>query len=111
MNFAFINSISRSDAPQLLRSITSTSIESNTNFIHVCAANAGSQPLTFEWRIEGQAIKSSERHVIDDSEQHSLLSIKKVQLAEAGNYTCVVKNAFGSDSYTFSLQVKGICEF
>lgn len=73
----------------------------------MCAANAGSQPLRFEWRKSGLVLKSSDRHVIDDSEQHSLLSIKKVQPNEAGNYTCVVNNVFGSDSYTFSLQVKG----
>jgi len=38
-------------------------------------------------------------------EDNSVLSINDIKSENAGNYTCSVRNAFGSDSYTIRLEV------
>ena len=40
-------------------------------------------------------------------EEDSTLSIRSTKESDAGNYTCIAKNAFGSDSFTTRLFIQG----
>ena len=45
---------------------------------------------------------------IEISDVSSTLKINKIDLNDVGNYTCVAKNTFGSDSQTVFLNIKGM---
>ena len=47
----------------------------------------GSQPLSYQWRLEGNALSGA---------TGSVLNLSNVQLTDAGNYSVVVTNAFGT---------------
>ena len=47
----------------------------------------------------------------ESSEVLSTLKINKIDLNDVGNYTCVAKNTFGSDSQAVYLNIKGIIHF
>ena len=75
----------------------------------LCAVEEGSEPLFFEWFRNGQSIKSGPdvKYRIENSEMSSTFSIKSVERHDAGNYSCLVKNAVGTDSQNMLLNVKG----
>ncbi|KAH6928080.1 hypothetical protein HPB50_011607 [Hyalomma asiaticum] len=72
----------------------------------MCATTAGDQPLTFAWLKDGKPLHQSAKINIASSPQFSTLSIQKLNLGDAGNYTCAVSNAQGTVSYTDALEVK-----
>jgi len=75
----------------------------------LCSVEEGSLPLFFEWSRNGQLIKSSPdvNYKIDNFDRFSTLIIPKIDRKDAGNYTCVVRNAFGTDSQSSLLSIKG----
>ena len=79
----------------------------NSSFVILCQAQVGSVPLFFDWFKNGQSIKSNHKYQIDYSKKYSTLNIEKMSREDAGNYTCKVKNAHGSDSLNVQLNVKG----
>ena len=74
-----------------------------------CTVEEGTPPLFYEWAKNGKIIKSSPdvNYKIENSDMFSTLSIKKLSRSDTGNYTCSVKNSFGSDSKSFVLSIKG----
>ena len=72
-----------------------------------CLVSSGSPPYKFEWIKDGLVISSNERTSIGEFEGVSTLVIKETSIEDAGNYTCIAKNAFGSDSFTAKLTLKG----
>jgi hypothetical protein len=48
---------------------------------------------------------------IETSDDLSLFSIKSVERSDSGNYSCVVRNAFGEDFKFSQLSVKGLIYF
>lgn len=85
-------------------------IAENSSFRLFCSTNAGDKPLFFQWTKNGQTLSSSPQtnYKIDNSEEFSYLSIKSVSRSDAGNYSCVVRNAFGEDIKFSQLLVKGL---
>ena len=79
----------------------------NSTFRFTCDSQQGDLPLSFEWTKNGHTIKSSERYLIEIFELSSTLTIKRISKDDAGNYTCKVRNAYGSDSQNVHLNVKG----
>ncbi|KAL3196677.1 hypothetical protein MRX96_045142, partial [Rhipicephalus microplus] len=73
----------------------------------MCATTSGDQPLTFAWLKDGKPLHQSANINIASSPQFSTLSVQKLSLGDAGNYTCAVSNAQGTVSYTDVLEVKG----
>ena len=75
-----------------------------------CAVQSGSSPLFFQWYKNDEILvsNSGSNFRIDTSEEYSNLIITKVQRSDSANYTCVVRNAFGSDSQSVRLNVRGI---
>ncbi|XP_077485795.1 hemicentin-1-like [Amblyomma americanum] len=73
----------------------------------MCATTSGDQPFTFSWLKDGKPLHQSAKISIATSAQFSTLSIEKLDLTDAGNYTCAVNNAHGTVSYTDTLEIKG----
>ena len=82
----------------------------NKKFFIFCYLQQGSKPLTFEWFKDGRLLSSS-RYLIDTSDDVSGLTIERVNTADAGNYSCSVRNRLGSDSQHTFLLVKGLRVF
>ena len=51
--------------------------------------------------------QSNEIQINSLGNKQSILSIEKVISNDSGNYTCKVKNAFGEDTFTSQLIVRG----
>jgi Immunoglobulin I-set domain len=75
-----------------------------------CSVKEGSLPLFFTWHKDNQVIADTNIKILSMSERISTLIIEKVSANDSGNYTCNVRNAFGSDEHTISLIIKGIDE-
>ena len=98
-------------APKLGPVVNSQTQPENSTFAVFCLVQIGSSPLFFEWLKNGKSIKTyRDRQHIENSETLSTLKINKLNREDAGNYSCRVKNAFGSDSLNVLLNVKGKCQ-
>ncbi len=75
-----------------------------------CTVQEGSLPLFFEWSNNGHSIKANPdvNYKIDNFERSSTLTIPKINRKDTGNYTCIVRNAYGTDSQNVLLTVKGM---
>ena len=96
-------------APKLVDVLDKRTQAENSVFQISCAIEQGSQPLFFEWSKNGQSIRPAPdvKYVINNQKLLSTLTIENVARSDAGNYSCLVKNAVGSDSQTVLLNVKG----
>ena len=67
----------------------------------------GAQPFFFEWFKNSQAIRSGQgaRWEIENSKKSSTLNIERISKEDAGNYSCMVKNVYGSDQINVVLTV------
>ncbi|KAL3203379.1 hypothetical protein MRX96_053230 [Rhipicephalus microplus] len=72
----------------------------------MCATTSGDQPFTFSWLKDGRPLQQSAKINVASNPQYSALTIDKLDLKDAGNYTCSVSNARGTVSYTDTLEVK-----
>ncbi len=81
-----------------------------TKFRQFCSIQKGSGPLFFQWTKNEQILSSKPEvnYKIETSDEHSIIIISNVRRSDAGNYSCIVRNAFGTDSQTVSLNVRGI---
>jgi hypothetical protein len=81
-----------------------------TRFQIVCAIERGSPPLFFQWYKNEQILVSNleSNFKIDSSAEYSNFIIAKVHRSDSGNYSCLVRNTFGSDSQSVRLNVRGI---
>ena len=72
-----------------------------------CTINEGTRPIKIEWMKDGIVLQSNDNLKIVGDDEDSVLSIRSTKDADAGNYTCIAKNAFGSDFYTAQVVVRG----
>ncbi|KAH7976679.1 hypothetical protein HPB52_018024 [Rhipicephalus sanguineus] len=72
-----------------------------------CVVKNGSPgPHSISWQKDGSEIESGERvSVSGQSKTSAALRIAAVRPEDVGNYTCVARNSFGSDSFTAPLVV------
>jgi len=75
-----------------------------------CAIEKGSTPLFFQWYKNNQILATNleSNFRIDTTSDNSNLVISKVHRSDSGNYSCIVRNSFGSDSQNVMLNVRGI---
>ncbi|KAL3218121.1 hypothetical protein MRX96_050867 [Rhipicephalus microplus] len=71
-----------------------------------CLVEAGDRPMTFSWLRNGHDASSLANVKIDTHSEVSLLTISPVSASSAGNFTCIVKNKAGFDSFTSLLEVE-----
>ena len=85
------------------------SVNEDAYFSVSCPVERGSQPLFFQWYKNGHLIpkQSNELEILSIGDMQSFLNIKKVTSSDSGNYTCEVKNAFGEETFTSQLIVRG----
>ncbi|XP_076306893.1 cell adhesion molecule Dscam1-like isoform X4 [Tachypleus tridentatus] len=75
-------------------------------FSDMCTLKTGNPPVSFYWLKDEKKLSHDITGVeIRNYEDFSMLVIDKVQLLHAGNYTCVVSNGLGKDTFTAKLVV------
>lgn len=67
----------------------------------------GQAPFTYKWYKNGELIPKSSKE--NSNDKFSTLVIDPIKPNSAGNYTCIVTNAHGSNSYSALLVVR--CEY
>lgn len=71
-----------------------------------CSVSSGTPPFKFEWLKSGLKIINSDHLRIDLGKDYSALVIQNLSLEDNGNYTCMVTNNHGTDSYTATLAIE-----
>ncbi|KAH7976677.1 hypothetical protein HPB52_018022 [Rhipicephalus sanguineus] len=75
--------------------------------IVTCVAQSGTPPLDFQWRHNGRAVPdTASRYAKKLTDRVSTMSIESLSAEYLGNYTCVVSNSAGSDTFTAPLVVE-----
>ncbi|CAG2109696.1 unnamed protein product, partial [Medioppia subpectinata] len=97
--------------PKLGYSVSHKTQTIGSIFHITCSLEEGSLPVFFEWSRNGQTLKSSPdvNYKIENFEMHSTFTIKSIERRDAGNYSCLVNNGFGSDGqslYEFFFSVE-----
>ncbi|OQR76069.1 titin-like [Tropilaelaps mercedesae] len=72
-----------------------------------CGLSTGGE-VTFTWTKEGNVISNrSDRNTIRNDVDSSLLTLRRVNVHDAGQYTCIAKNVISEDRMTANLWVQG----
>lgn len=78
-----------------------------TKVVVSCVAT-GDEPLSFTWSKGGRLLTTGQRITVSIlSANVASLTISQVTAEDIGNYTCVVSNNVGKDSFTSSLVING----
>ncbi|XP_035230448.1 Down syndrome cell adhesion molecule-like protein Dscam2 [Stegodyphus dumicola] len=93
------------DAPKIQKFQFPTKLEVNEKTSVTCMLRRGQPPYVFRWFKDGKEIENGGEITIQTSKFLSTLLVNPVTHAAAGNYTCVVSNSEGKDSYSSSLTV------
>lgn len=66
-------------------------------------------PIHFTWTKNGHSMNTNRNNykIQQLDELTSILSLTRVSLEDAGNYSCIAQNEAGSASHTASLKVMG----
>ncbi|XP_054724338.1 cell adhesion molecule Dscam2-like [Uloborus diversus] len=71
-----------------------------------CTIKSGDRPLQFQWKKDGRDISEISKVEIQTvKDASSILTIESVSSKFSGNYTCIISNSYGSDSFTAALIV------
>lgn len=83
-------------------------LHASQSFTTFCSAFVGSKPLIFEWLKNDVVLRegSVNYNIQSFDDSNSVLKIPSVAKSDAGNYTCRVSNAYGSDTISTKLSVK-----
>lgn len=75
-----------------------------------CILQDGELPVKFQWLFNNNKVENNENGIFINElgPQISNLMITSVDAIHMGNFTCLIKNRAGFDSYTASLEVIGI---
>nr|7Y4X_A Chain A, Down syndrome cell adhesion molecule [Chelicerata]7Y4X_B Chain B, Down syndrome cell adhesion molecule [Chelicerata] len=96
-----------STVPQIKPFYFSTTLQEKQREQITCLAIAGDPPLSFSWTKDGINIDKFSDIIVETPKNfYSVLVILSIQPNHIGNYTCIVKNSVGSDSFTASLILK-----
>lgn len=72
----------------------------------MCIVTSGDLPLELYWLKDGYPLALSVYQKID--EYTLMLSIRKANMVDSGNYTCFAKNKAGESIKSSALRVKGL---
>lgn len=79
-------------------------VNEGSNVKIFCSVVNGDQPIKIQW-AKNRKILSRKTQIIDDST--ILLSLQRVTLEDAGNYTCSARNSAGVARHSSQLKIKG----
>ncbi|KAH8029780.1 hypothetical protein HPB51_004785 [Rhipicephalus microplus] len=92
--------------PKLRSSGFSAELSIGEDAVATCAVKKGTTgPFLLSWNKGGREIQNTDRITVAIKATSAMLSIDSVQVEDVDNYTCVAKNAFGSDTLTLPLLV------
>ncbi|GIY67330.1 titin [Caerostris darwini] len=94
------------DAPEINPFHFPTMVEIHKKASVACILKQGQMPMEFKWLKDNSQLHESKNVKIKILEDASLITIEPVTSMDAGNYTCLVANSFGKDSYTAPLIVE-----
>lgn len=104
----FIFFISKSVLPQIQPfTFGDDAINSGETVSIQCTVLKGDPPLNITWLLNGHPIRRDDGVNVMKMKRFSTLNIDSVQNVHSGNYTCVVENPAGSDSFSTNLNVNG----
>ncbi|XP_075751458.1 cell adhesion molecule Dscam1 isoform X5 [Rhipicephalus microplus] len=72
----------------------------------ICLVSEGTPPFSFSWSKDDRELQTTENVKVKAEPEYSVAFINSVDEKSAGNYTCIVKNIFGFDSYSAYLDVE-----
>ncbi|XP_064487532.1 myopalladin-like [Ornithodoros turicata] len=72
----------------------------------MCSATKGTPPVSFSWSRDGQDLSSTANIRLKSDADFSIAVINPTDESSSGNYTCIVKNIYGFDSYSAYLEVE-----
>lgn len=81
-------------------------VSAGEKVVATCAVKSGVRPLKFKWEKDGSNIEDIPNSFVDVQSDYAVMTIGPATKANVGNYTCIVENAVGKDSYTVSLILK-----
>ncbi len=98
------------ESPKLLSLPSQNIVSEGVSFRLFCSVQSGSKPLFFQWLKNGLILNKvpNNSYKIENLSDHSSFLIEKVIRSDSGNYSCGVRNSFGSDSQSAILIVKGL---
>lgn len=99
------------EAPDVASFSFPTGLKEGQRGSATCTIKSGERPFEFQWLKNGDAIMKSSNVKIQNVLDSSFLVIEAVSSESNGNYTCIVKNAFGTDRFTAPLNVAGKNKF
>lgn len=108
--FSLFVSFSSAEPPRLNKGgLFNVSVVEGTFQAFLCSINTGTVPVTFTYLLNGKPIAEEPPNVKIDNvnSKVSMLTLQQIRKSDAGVYSCVVKNHFGSDSATWTLTVNG----
>ncbi len=103
------STVSSNQAPSIAKPNPKTVKTGGSKWKLLCYLEEGSRPLRFAWQKNGQPLNlggSTNLHIDTDHEQ-SQLFISRLEVHDAGNYSCNVENDFGADRASTLLVVQG----
>ncbi|GFU80215.1 down syndrome cell adhesion molecule [Trichonephila clavipes] len=100
-----ILSMPRRYAPKIQKFQFPDKLEVNEKVGVICMLRSGKPPYAFRWLKDSKELNSGNGVIIQTGERLSNLLIDPITHASAGNYTCLVKNSAGIDSFSSILTV------
>lgn len=116
-SFVSFSPLSPNSAPVLVKFQPMQSLNVDQKFKLFCylldgvIGGSDGQPVDtvqFEWAKNGRILHSSSKYRIDMMNDESFLTIEKLSITDTGNYSCTVRNQFGTDVQYTQLTVKGL---
>jgi hypothetical protein len=101
------------EAPLLLTLPPQSVLTEGLSFRLFCHSSGGTKPVFFQWSKNGVNLnnKPESRYKIETFKDNSQFGIENVDRSDSGNYSCIARNAFGTDIQSALLIVKGLIHF